>query len=59
VALSWAWQLGIAAVTKTEKVARMQENLDIFNFSLSAEDIEAISHLNKNLRLFGNPARYP
>ncbi len=23
VALRWAWQLGIAAVTKTEKVARM------------------------------------
>ncbi len=59
VALRWARQLGIAAVTKTEKVARMQENLDIFDFSLSSEEMEAISHLNKNLRLFGNPARFP
>jgi len=59
VALRWAWQLGIASVTKTEKVARMRENLDIFDFGLSSEDMEAISSLNKGLRLFGNPARYP
>jgi diketogulonate reductase-like aldo/keto reductase len=59
VALRWAWQLGIATVTKTEKVERMEENLAIFHFSLDQEDMEAISGLHRDLRLFGNPARFP
>jgi len=59
IALRWAWQLGVATVTKTEKVARMKENLDYFDLRLSEAEVEQISSLNRNERRFGNPARFP
>jgi len=59
VALRWAWQLGIATVTKTEKVERMKENLNYFDFNLTDTEMKEISSLNKNERRFGDPARFP
>jgi len=59
VALRWAWQLGIPTVNKTEKVARMKENLDYFDFNLTDQEMEEITALNKNERRFGDPARFP
>jgi len=59
VCLRWAWQLGVATVTKTEKQARLRENIDIFDFELSKEEMEKITGLNKNLRIFGDPSRFP
>ena len=59
VALRWAWQLGHAIVTKTEKYERMKENMDIFNFNLSEEDMDQITALNKNKRNFPDPAIFP
>jgi len=59
IALRWAWQMGIGTVTKTEKEERMKENLDYFDFCLDQQETERINGLNKNLRLFGNPAQFP
>jgi len=59
VSLRWAWQLGVATVTKTEKIPRMKENIDIFDFELSSEEMEKISGLNKNIRIFGDASRFP
>ena len=59
VSLRWAWQLGVATVTKTEKIPRMKENIDIFDFELSNEEMEKISGLNKNIRIFGDNSRFP
>lgn len=59
VSLRWAWQLGVATVTKTEKIPRMKENIDIFDFELDSDEMEKISGLNKNIRIFGDNSRFP
>lgn len=59
VALRWALQIGVPTVNKTEKVHRMKENLDYFDFNISDQEMEEISALNKNERRFGDPARFP
>ena len=55
VALKWALTKGISIVTKTEKEARMTENLESENVELSDDDIKLIDGLNLNQRLFWNP----
>ena len=42
---------------KTEKVERLEENLNIFNFFLNATEMKAISDLNRNERML-DPAIY-
>jgi len=59
VSLRWAWQLGVATVTKTEKIPRMKENIDIFDFDLDSEEMKKISGLNRNSRMFGDNSRFP
>ncbi|MGM9521308.1 MAG: aldo/keto reductase [Oscillospiraceae bacterium] len=50
VALRWQIERGVVAIPKTTKKARMTENIDIFDFSLSDEDMAAIAGLET-----GNP----
>ena len=57
--MRWSCQLGLCLVTKTEKVARMTENLDVFDVELEEGEMKRISALNKDLRLFGNPHQFP
>ena len=46
VVLRWLMQRGIVALAKSVRPERMAENIDIFNFELSAADIEKISSLD-------------
>lgn len=54
VLLRWGVQRGTAVVPKTTRSERLRENLDIFNFELSADEMSAISALNRNRR-FNDP----
>ena len=61
VLLRWGAQRGTAIVPKTEHVERLKENLAIFDFELSVEEMAAIGKLNRNRRFndpgdFGEPA---
>jgi len=42
---------GIAVIPKTEKISRLQENLESVNLKLSEEDIEKLKKLNSNSRV--------
>ena len=53
VALRYLIQNGIAVIPKSVHRERMKQNLDIFDFELTAEDIEQINSLNGNRSLFG------
>ncbi|KAF8528304.1 NADP-dependent oxidoreductase domain-containing protein [Gautieria morchelliformis] len=55
VALRWATQRGIAVIPKSNNLGRIIENLAVTDFDLSAQEIAAISGLNRNLR-FNDPA---
>lgn len=54
VVLRWGVQRGTSIVPKTNRPERLKENLAIFNFELSAEEMAAISALNQNRR-FNDP----
>ena len=46
VILRWHLQRGVVVIPKTVHADRMRENLDVFDFSLSAEETEAIDRLD-------------
>ena len=52
VILRWLVQRGIVPLAKTVRKERMQENLNIFDFELSEEDMQTISSLNKDTSSF-------
>lgn len=47
VALRWLTQRGFIAIPKSSHVKRMEQNFNIFDFALSAEDMEQIAMLNQ------------
>ena len=46
VALRWLTQRGIVAIPKSTHMERMRQNLDIFDFTLTDEEMERIAILN-------------
>ena len=50
VVIRWALQRNIYPLTKTVNENRMKENRDVFDFSLTDDDMAAINALNKNHR---------
>jgi len=46
VALRWAIQRGTVPITKTTKRARLEENFNVWDFELTADDMEAIKTLD-------------
>jgi len=57
VVLRWAVQRGTAVIPKTSQSRRLQENLAIFDFQLSADEMDAIGGLNRNRR-FNDPGDF-
>ena len=47
VALRWLTQRGIVAIPKSTHVERMEQNFNIFDFSLSDDDMAQIATLNQ------------
>ena len=54
VVLRWGVQRGTAVIPKTSRVERLAENLAVFDFELSADEMAAIAALNENRR-FNDP----
>lgn len=48
VALRWLTQRGIVAIPKSSHKERMEQNLDIFDFTLTPQDMEQIATLNQS-----------
>jgi 2,5-diketo-D-gluconate reductase A len=55
VVLRWHIERGDIVFPKSVTPARIRENIDIFDFELPGEDVEAIAALNKNQRTGPNP----
>jgi 2,5-diketo-D-gluconate reductase A len=58
VALRWHIQHGNIVFPKSVTPARIRENLDIFDFELSGQDLEAITSLNRDQRTGPDPDRF-
>lgn len=52
VMLRWHIQRGIAVIPKSTHIERMKENFDVFGFTLSDEDMQAIAVLDKEQSSF-------
>ena len=52
VMLRWAIQRGIVVIPKSVHTERMKENFAVFDFALSAEDMQAIAALDKERSAF-------
>ena len=52
VILRWHIQRGVVVIPKSTHIERMEENLNIFDFELTAEDMAAISTLDKKQSSF-------
>ena len=57
IVLRWGVQRGTVIVPKTATPARLKENLAIFDFKLSDDEMKAISALNQNRR-FNDPSDF-
>ncbi|GAA1427123.1 aldo/keto reductase [Streptomyces thermospinosisporus] len=58
IVLRWHLQLGNIAIPKSVTPSRIRENIDVFDFSLDAEDLAAISALDEDRRLGPDPAQF-
>jgi D-xylose reductase len=57
VVLRWGVQRGTSVVPKSSRRERLRENIAIFDFALSASEMESISALNRNRR-FNDPGAF-
>jgi D-xylose reductase len=57
IVLRWGVQRGTAVIPKTSRVEHLRENLALFDFELSAEEMQAITALNRNRR-FNDPGEF-
>lgn len=55
VVIRWHLQLGNVVIPKSVTPARIKENIDVFDFELSDDDVAAISGLNRDERTGPDP----
>ena len=56
IVLNWHLNQGHVIIPKTTKVARLGENIEVYDFKLTPEEYASISALNKNARFFNTKA---
>ncbi|MET9633788.1 aldo/keto reductase, partial [Lentzea sp. NPDC006480] len=55
VVLRWHLQLGNVVIPKSVTPSRIRENIDVFGFELSDEEVAAVSTLDRAGRIGPNP----
>jgi diketogulonate reductase-like aldo/keto reductase len=55
IILRWAVQQGLSTIPKSENPARIRENFNIFNFEITAPDLEILNNINGHYRIVDNP----
>jgi len=57
VCLRWGIQRGTTIVPKTATKSRLPENIDLFSWTMTEDEMKSIDALNKNQR-FNDPGNY-
>ncbi len=57
IVLRWAIQRGTVTIPKTQTVAHLRDNIEIFDFSLSDDEMISIDNLDRHRR-FNDPAEF-
>lgn len=58
IVIRWNIEKGIVVIPKTVTPSRMQENIEVFDFSLTPQEIEFIDSINKDERIGPDPDNY-
>jgi 2,5-diketo-D-gluconate reductase A len=58
VVIRWHLQLGNVVIPKSVTPARIEENLDVFDFQLSAAEMESIEGLDRGMRIGPDPETF-
>ena len=58
VLIRWSLQLGNIVISRSAKPERIAENLDVFDFELAAEHMDALNGLNDGTRVREDPLTY-
>ena len=58
VVIRWNLQLGNVVIPRSSSAERISENLDVFGFELSTEDMDALNGLNDGTRFRPDPETY-
>jgi diketogulonate reductase-like aldo/keto reductase len=59
VIIRWAFQHGWASVVTSKNVSHMRDNLDIFSFELSLDQMSVLDSMNEKYRLCWDPSDVP
>ena len=59
VLIRWSVQHGVVTIPKSRSVARVAENSQIWDFSLSDQQMETLNSLHSNLRVSWDPSDCP
>lgn len=51
ILLKWIIKRGVAAIPKSTNANRLRQNLALFDFDLTADDMETIKGLNRGIRI--------
>ncbi|GFX03745.1 9,11-endoperoxide prostaglandin H2 reductase [Trichonephila clavipes] len=55
ILLRWAIEHGMSVIPKTSNLGRLKENMDIFDFSLTSEQLQKLDNLDKHKHFCWNP----
>ncbi|MHA1268475.1 MAG: aldo/keto reductase [Candidatus Helarchaeota archaeon] len=58
ILLRWALQKEVIVIPKSSNKTRIKENANIFDFTISKEDMELLDSFNENLRISWYPSDY-
>ena len=58
VILRWHVQLGLSVIPRSTRVQGLMENLDVFDFSLTAEEMTAMATLDEGVRCGPDPMTF-
>ncbi len=58
VLIRWSLELGNVVIARSAKPERIAENLDVFDFELAAEHMDALNGLNDGTRVRDDPLTY-
>jgi len=59
ILIRWALQHGLVVIPKSANHRRIFEDADVFDFEITAEDMQRLDHYNENLRTCWDPSHAP
>ena len=57
IVLRWNTQRGVIVIPKTTNPKRLTENISLFDFTLTDQEVSQITNLNRNLR-YNDPGEF-